>query len=83
MTVTIHSCDNLYRGNFCQAIIDDSVTKTIESPGQLGYELMPDSRPLTIGEFKNMMSKVRSSPLNKEFVDKIFYRFEQTHIDKN
>ncbi|KAA9012227.1 DUF421 domain-containing protein [Niallia endozanthoxylica] len=30
-------------------------TATLEPNGQLGYELMPDAQPLTVGEFKRLM----------------------------
>lgn len=35
--------------------ISDVKNATIEANGQMGYELMPDSRPLTVGEFKKLM----------------------------
>ncbi len=35
--------------------ISEIKNATIEPNGQLGYELMPDSRPLTVGEFKKLM----------------------------
>lgn len=35
--------------------ITDVKTATLEPNGQLGYELFPDARPLTIGEFKKLM----------------------------
>ncbi|WP_134702127.1 DUF421 domain-containing protein [Ammoniphilus sp. YIM 78166] len=35
--------------------ISDIKTATLETNGQLGYELYPDARPLTVGEFKKMM----------------------------
>ncbi|MFC4323757.1 DUF421 domain-containing protein [Litchfieldia salsa] len=36
--------------------IEDIKNATIEPNGQLGYELMPDAKPLTVGEFKKLMS---------------------------
>ena len=36
--------------------IEDVKTATIEPNGQLGYELMEDAKPLTIGEFKKLMN---------------------------
>lgn len=36
--------------------LSDIKTGTIEPNGQLGYELMPDAKPLTVGEFKRLMS---------------------------
>ncbi|MEQ6390737.1 DUF421 domain-containing protein [Bacillaceae bacterium S4-13-58] len=38
--------------------ISDVKTATIEPNGQLGYELIPDKEPLTVGEFKKMMSQL-------------------------
>ncbi|GGM29993.1 DUF421 domain-containing protein [Paraliobacillus quinghaiensis] len=35
--------------------ISDIKNATIEPNGQLGYELKPDAKPLTIGEFKKLM----------------------------
>lgn len=35
--------------------ISDVKTATLESNGQLGYELMPDAKPLTVGEFKKLV----------------------------
>jgi len=37
------------------ANIADVKTATLEPNGQLGYDLMPDKKPLTVGEFKQMM----------------------------
>jgi uncharacterized membrane protein YcaP (DUF421 family) len=37
--------------------ISDVKAATIEANGQLGYELMPDAKPLTVGEFKKLMSQ--------------------------
>ncbi|YCA46340.1 DUF421 domain-containing protein (plasmid) [Bacillus sp. JZ8] len=36
--------------------IQDVKTATIEPNGQLGYELQDEAKPLTVGEFKNMMA---------------------------
>lgn len=36
--------------------IADVKNATIEPNGQLGYELMPDARPITVGEFKQLLS---------------------------
>ncbi|MCM3541104.1 DUF421 domain-containing protein [Priestia endophytica] len=36
--------------------IQDIKTATIEPNGQLGYELQGDAKPLTVGEFKNVMA---------------------------
>jgi uncharacterized membrane protein YcaP (DUF421 family) len=37
--------------------ISDVKSATIEANGQLGYELMPDAKPLTVGEFTKLMSQ--------------------------
>ncbi|MGN7398988.1 DUF421 domain-containing protein [Cytobacillus praedii] len=37
------------------ARISDVKMATLEPNGQLGYELMDDAKPLTVGEFKNLM----------------------------
>lgn len=36
--------------------ITDVINATIEPNGQLGYELTPDAIPITVGEFKKLMS---------------------------
>jgi uncharacterized membrane protein YcaP (DUF421 family) len=36
--------------------IEDIKTATIEPNGQLGYELMDDAKPLTVGEFKKVLN---------------------------
>lgn len=38
--------------------ISDVKTATIEPNGQLGYELIEDAQPLTVGEFKKMMGSL-------------------------
>ncbi|YCA45876.1 DUF421 domain-containing protein [Bacillus sp. JZ8] len=38
------------------ANIQDVKIATIEPNGQLGYELQDDAKPLTVGEFKNLMN---------------------------
>ncbi|MDC3417753.1 DUF421 domain-containing protein [Aquibacillus salsiterrae] len=45
--------------------ISDLKTATIEPNGKLGYELKEDARPLTIGEFKQM---INPSMLNPSYV---------------
>jgi uncharacterized membrane protein YcaP (DUF421 family) len=35
--------------------IEDVKTATLEPNGQLGYELTDDAKPLTVGEFKNLL----------------------------
>lgn len=41
--------------------IQDVKTATIEPNGQLGYELQEDAKPLTIGEFKQLMDVYMTS----------------------
>ncbi|MFE8699687.1 DUF421 domain-containing protein [Cytobacillus sp. FJAT-54145] len=38
--------------------ISDVKTATLEPNGQLGYELQSDAEPLTVGEFKNLMTQL-------------------------
>lgn len=38
--------------------ISDVKTATMEPNGQVGYELIPDAQPLTVGEFKKLMSQL-------------------------
>lgn len=38
--------------------MSDVKTATLEPNGQLGYELIPDSQPLTVGEFKKLMNQL-------------------------
>ena len=47
--------------------IEDLKTATIEPNGQLGYELKEDAKPLTVGEFKQLMNQhfLKLSPLNQ------------------
>jgi uncharacterized membrane protein YcaP (DUF421 family) len=41
--------------------IEDVKTATIEPNGQLGYELQEDAKPLTVGEFKQLMNSYMPS----------------------
>jgi uncharacterized membrane protein YcaP (DUF421 family) len=54
--------------------IADIKIGTIEPNGQFGYELMPDARPLTVGEFKKLMGNIIPQPQNQsaELNDNIF-----------
>ncbi len=49
--------------------ISDVKNATIEANGQLGYELKPDARPLTVGEFKKLMSHMVQSQNQSPDVD--------------
>ncbi|SDK23800.1 DUF421 domain-containing protein [Sediminibacillus albus] len=44
--------------------MSDVKKATIEPNGQLGYELMEDARPLTIGEFKKLIHPSMLNPAN-------------------
>ncbi|SEM21204.1 Uncharacterized membrane protein YcaP, DUF421 family [Mesobacillus persicus] len=38
--------------------ISDVKTATVEPNGQVGFELVPDAQPLTVGEFKKLMKQL-------------------------
>ncbi|WP_182201453.1 DUF421 domain-containing protein [Paraliobacillus salinarum] len=42
--------------------ISDVKNATIESNGRIGYELMPEAKPLTVGEFKKLMGMTFVDP---------------------
>lgn len=44
--------------------ISDIKTATIEPNGQMGYELMDDAKPLTVGEFKKLISPMMLNAQN-------------------
>lgn len=46
--------------------ISDIKTATIEPNGQIGYELIPDAQPLTVGEFKKLMAELGHTFPSKE-----------------
>ncbi|KGR81928.1 DUF421 domain-containing protein [Lysinibacillus odysseyi] len=53
--------------------IEDVKTATIEPNGQLGFELKEDAKPLTVGEFKKLMSNYFSEiPQKANFTSNIF-----------
>ncbi|WP_236932771.1 YetF domain-containing protein [Geosporobacter ferrireducens] len=45
--------------------ISDVKTATIEPNGQLGYELIEDAQPLTVGQFRNMINELAWLNVNK------------------
>ena len=61
MRITIDKLEMQLRINGISNI-SDVKNGTIEPNGQFGYELMPDAKPLTVGEFKKLMGM----PLNQE-----------------
>jgi uncharacterized membrane protein YcaP (DUF421 family) len=54
MRLTIDKLEMQLRQNGISNL-SDVKNATIEANGQLGYELKPDARPLTVGEFKKLM----------------------------
>ncbi|MFC0014608.1 MULTISPECIES: DUF421 domain-containing protein [Allobacillus] len=62
--------------------LSDVKTATLEPNGQLGYELYPDARPLTVGEFKELMSlytglQVQQNRNNLQQTSNIFDEMKQ------
>ncbi|RXI98602.1 DUF421 domain-containing protein [Anaerobacillus alkaliphilus] len=55
MRLTIDKIEMQLRQNGVSNI-SDVKNATIEANGQLGYELIPDARPLTVREFKKLMA---------------------------
>ncbi|OZM58059.1 hypothetical protein CIB95_00325 [Lottiidibacillus patelloidae] len=58
--------------------ISDVKTATLEANGQLGYELIREAKPLTIGEFEKLMDNYMKSnqPVNSPL-------FNQLHQEQN
>ncbi|UCZ55040.1 DUF421 domain-containing protein [Bacillus shivajii] len=54
MRLTVDKLEMQVRQNGISNLTDIK-NATIEPNGQLGYELVPDARPLTVGEFKKLM----------------------------
>lgn len=65
--------------------ISDVKNATIEPNGQLGYELKPDSRPLTVGEFKKLMGLMIQQQNQSPDIDgKLFYEVtNKKHVTPN
>ncbi|KAF0816733.1 MULTISPECIES: DUF421 domain-containing protein [unclassified Cytobacillus] len=66
--------------------ISDVKMATLEPNGQLGYELMNDAKPLTVGEFKRLMGEViLQSPVQPapQASDDIFQELEKGHTPPN
>ncbi|WP_026584098.1 DUF421 domain-containing protein [Bacillus sp. J33] len=63
--------------------ISDVKMATLEPNGQLGYELMDDAKPLTVGEFKKLMGQmILQSPVHpaKQQSDDIFKELKEGHL---
>lgn len=67
--------------------ISDVKTATMEPNGQVGYELIPDAQPLTVGEFKKLMSQLgHTFPQQQPSVTKntnLFDELTQTNYPPN
>lgn len=65
--------------------ISDVKNATIEANGQLGYELMPDSKPLTVGEFKRLMGNMAIKQNQSPDLDgSLFYEVKnKQHVVQN
>ncbi|MCP8616165.1 DUF421 domain-containing protein [Salirhabdus salicampi] len=59
--------------------IADVKVATLEPNGQIGYELIDDAKPLTVGEFKKIMTNY-SPKVNNE---NIFSEIEEGHSKQN
>lgn len=64
--------------------ISDVKTATIEANGQLGYELMPDKEPLTVGEFRKILSQIGYNvpPQQPSNSTNLFNEIEQIEKDE-
>ncbi|EWG10260.1 DUF421 domain-containing protein [Cytobacillus firmus] len=66
--------------------ISDVKMATLEPNGQLGYELMDDAKPLTVGEFKRLMGEmILQSPVQPapQASDDIFQELKKGHTPPN
>lgn len=66
--------------------ISDVKMATLEPNGQLGYELMNDAKPLTVGEFKRLMGEIiLQSPVQPapHASDDIFQELKKGHSPPN
>nr|WP_272506007.1 DUF421 domain-containing protein [Natronobacillus azotifigens] len=62
----------------------DVKNATIEPNGQLGYELTPDARPLTVGEFKKLTGLMMKNQNQSPDVDgSLFYEVIYKQHSKN
>lgn len=65
--------------------ITDIKTATVEPNGQLGYELIDDKKPLTVGEFKRLMAKIidqhtLNQQVNQDIDNNIFFEVNNNLI---
>lgn len=73
MRITIDKLEMQLRLNGISNI-SDVKNATIEANGQLGYELKPDARPLTVGEFKKLLgAMVQSQNQSPDLDGSLFY----------
>jgi uncharacterized membrane protein YcaP (DUF421 family) len=64
--------------------IGDIRTATLETNGQLGYELNDDAKPLSLGEFKRLMNTYGYQPqLQEKTTSNIFNEINQGHKQPN
>lgn len=64
--------------------IGDIRTATLETNGQLGYELNDDAKPLSLGEFKRLMHTYGYQPqLQEKTTSNIFNEINQGHKQPN
>ncbi|WP_079708815.1 DUF421 domain-containing protein [Paraliobacillus ryukyuensis] len=63
----------------------DIKNATIEANGRIGYELMPDAKPLTVGEFKKLMGMTFTTPssLTNQSGDLFYEVNEKKHRTPN
>lgn len=63
----------------------DIKNATIEANGRIGYELMPDAKPLTVGEFKKLMGMTFTTPssLTNQTGDLFYEVNEKKHRTPN
>ncbi len=67
--------------------ISDVKTATLEPNGRIGYELMPDQQPLTVGEFKRLMQMYTSTKHPNPYQQQKGNLFDEVrtnqHVNKN
>ncbi len=64
------------------ANVEDVKHATLEPNGQIGYELIDDAKPLTVGEFKRLMNMSPQQPsTNKTIFSEITNASEQDNPD--
>jgi uncharacterized membrane protein YcaP (DUF421 family) len=63
--------------------INDIRTATLETNGQLGYELNAEAKPLSLGEFKRLMNTYGYPQLQEKTKSNIFNEINQGHKEPN